>query len=191
MRDQYAPSEEVKPVREKPGPSGANLHVNALGVVQFGLIPRLEIGGSTTFLLGAHFYNTGVLSHVVIPGDDEELQFSIGGNIGLRHYFNRGGGQYGGYFGGYLEYASLTMTDETSDMAEYNRRMVIPAVDAGYRWVWGSFLLDLGGMAGAAIPVSIEDKPIGEEGCRYVDSCLEESDTTPFAMATVDVGFFF
>jgi hypothetical protein len=64
-------------------------------------------------------------------------------------------------------------------------------VDAGYRWVWGKFLLDLGGMAGAAVPVSITDTPLEPNGCRWEDSCLEESSTTAFAMATLNVGFFF
>jgi hypothetical protein len=173
------------------GPSGANLHVNALGLLQFGLIPRLEIGGSNTFLLGAHFFNTGALSYVVIPGDDEELNFSIGGNLGFRHYFSRRGGQLGGYFGAFLEYASLTMTDETDDRAKYERGLLIPAVDVGHRWVWGKFLLDLGGILGAAFVVSAKDTPIGEEGCAYVDSCLEEAETSAFGMGTLDVGFFF
>jgi hypothetical protein len=159
-------------------------------VLQFGLIPRLEIGGSTTFLMGAHFFNTGALSYVVLPGDEEEdeLNFSIGGNIGLRSYL--GGGQRGGYFGAFLEYASVTTSDPTDDRAEYHRGAVIPAVDAGYRWVWGTFLLDLGGLAGAAIPVSVTDTPIGPNGCRWENSCLENAETTGFAMAILDIGFF-
>ena len=172
-------------------PRGVNLHVNALGVLQFGLIPRIEMGGSTTFLLGAHFFNTGALSYVVIAGgDDEEFDFGLGGNVGLRHYFNARGAQAGGYLGALLEYASLTTSDDTDDMAEYQRQVLIPAVDAGYRWVWGSFLLDLGGIVGAAFPVGATDEPIGDEGCAYVDSCLEETETTPFAMGTLSIGFF-
>jgi hypothetical protein len=172
-------------------PRGANLHVNALGLLQFGLIPRLELGGSTTFLLGAHFFNTGALSYVVIPGGEEELNFSVGGNLGVRTYFHAKGGQRGGYFGAFLEYASIATTDDSDDRAKYERGLLIPAVDAGYRWVWGKFLLDLGGVAGAAFVVSAKDTPIGPDGCAYSDSCLEESDTTAFGMGMLDVGFFF
>lgn len=174
----------------EPPPTGVNFHVNALGLLQFGLIPRVELGESTTFLLGAHFFNTGALSYVVIV-DDETLEFSVGGNLGVRHYIHPKGGQQGFYLGGFVEYAYLSMVDDYDDLARYVRHLVIPAADIGYRWVWGKFLLDLGGMAGVAIPVAAEDTPVGFGGCRYFNSCLEESDTTFFGMATVDVGFFF
>ena len=182
---------EVERPRKTPGPSGANLHVNLIGVLQFGLIPRLEMGGSTTLLLGAHFFNTGLLSYVVILGENDEAKFSIGGNVGLRHYFNSRGGQVGGYFGGFLEYASLNSIDETDDRAEYHRGMLIPAVDAGSRWVWGKFLMDQGGIAGAAFTVSAEATPLGADGCHWSDSCLEEKTTTPLMMGVLNLGFFF
>ncbi len=176
--------------QEEPVPKGVNLHINALGLLQFGLIPQLELGGSTTFLLGTHFYNTGALSYVVVVGD-EYLDFSIGGNLGVRHYFDPEGGQQGFYLGGFFEYAYLDMHDDFQDYARYERHMAIPAVDIGYRWVWGSFLLDLGAITGVAIPVVARDTPIGVSGCRFSDSCLEESETTFFGMAVVNVGFFF
>jgi hypothetical protein len=185
------PSAASVEARPAPVPGGANLHVNALGLLQFGLIPRLELGGATSFLLGAHFFNTGALSYVVIPGNNEELNFSIGGNLGARRYFHARGGQRGGYIGGFLEYASITTTDDSDDRAKYERGLLIPAFEAGYRWVWGKFLLDLGGLAGAAVPVSVKDTPVGPDGCYYSDSCLEESETTVFAMGMLNIGFFF
>lgn len=57
----------VQPIEEPP--RGTNVHVNALGLLQFGLIPRVEFGGATTLLFGVHFFNTGILSYSVIPGD--------------------------------------------------------------------------------------------------------------------------
>lgn len=159
--------------------------------------PRIEFGSSTTVLLGLHFFNTGALSYAVLAGDDEELNFSIGGSIGLRHYFDARGAQAGPYVGGFAEYASITVTDDSDDLARYDRLVLIPAFDAGYRWVWGNFLLDLGGHLGAAFVTVAEDTPIGPSGeedpsagCVYADSCLEEADTMVFGMVVVDVGFF-
>lgn len=174
-------------------PTGVNLHVNALGPLQFGLIPRLEIGGSTTVLLGAHFFNSGLLSYVVLqdPSDDEYFDFGIGANFGLRHYFNAGGGQAGFYLGAFVEYAFTRVIDDVDDRAAYQRHSIVPAVDIGYRWVWGKFLLDVGVLAGAAVGVAAEDVPINPGGCGFVDSCLGELNTTAFGMGVVDVGFFF
>lgn len=178
-----------QPMAEE-APSGTNVHINALGLLQFGLIPRIEFGGATTLLLGLHFFNTGVLSYSVIPGDDA-FSFGIGGNIGVRRYFHPDGGQAGAYLGGFLELAYIKIVDDSDDMAEYHRNLLIPAVDAGYRWVWGKFLLDLGGVIGAALVTGAEDRPIGSNGCRYSDSCLEETETTIFGMGMLNVGFFF
>lgn len=165
--------------------------MNALGLLQFGLIPRLELGGATTFLVGIHVFNTGLASYAVLPGDDAHLDYGVGGNIGVRHYFRADGAQAGAYLGGFLEYAQVKTTDDVDDMAVYTRDVVIPGVDAGYRWVWDNFLLDVGGLLGAAIPVVSKDEPIGEDGCVYSDSCLEEAEPSFYGMAAVDVGFFF
>lgn len=180
----------LPPAKDPPG--GTNVHINALGLLQFGVIPRVEFGGATTLLLGAHFFNTGILSYSVIPGDSsaDTFSFGIGGNVGVRRYFHPDGGQAGAYLGGFLELAYIKTVDESDDMAEYHRNLLIPAVDAGYRWVWGKFLLDLGGIVGAAIVTGAEDRPVGPNGCRYSDSCLEEADTTIFGMGTLNVGFF-
>ncbi len=174
------------------GPRGTSLHVNALGLLQFGLIPRIEFGASTSFLLGAHFFNTGALSHVVIadPDGEESLDFSYGVNVGFRHYFNRQGAQAGGFIGGILEYASINITDD-DDLAEYHTTLIVPAGDAGYRWAWDSFLLSLGGLLGVAIPVDETDTPIGPNGCAYEDSCDSEvGEPEVYFMAAIELGFF-
>jgi hypothetical protein len=171
--------------------TGTNLHVNALGLLQFGLNPRLEMGGATTFLLGVHVFNTGVASYILLPGDDAYLNYGVGGNLGVRHYFREDGAQAGAYLGGFLEYAVIKTTDDEDDMAEYTRHVVVPGAEGGYRWVWGTFLLDVGALLGAAIPIVSEDEPIGDDGCVYEDSCLEEADPALYGMAVIDVGFFF
>jgi hypothetical protein len=109
-----APASEALPTPEAV-PHGVNLHVNALGLLEWGLIPRVEIGGSTTVLVGAHFFATGLLSYVLLTGDNEDFDYGYGGNWGARHYFNSRGAQAGGYLGGLLEYATFQTTDPDDD----------------------------------------------------------------------------
>lgn len=183
------PLVDVRPADPKVG--GTNLHVNALGVLQFGLIPRLELGGSSTLLLGAHLFNTGVASYVAIGGDDEKFSYGYGGNVGLRHYTDSQRGQAGFYLGAFLEYARVETQDDVDDLAIYTTDLVIPALEFGTRWVWGQTLLDFGLLVGAALPVGAKDKPLGEDGCAWESSCLEERDPYPFAMLVLDIGLFF
>lgn len=114
----------------------------------------------------------------------------LGANVGLRRYLHAGGGQRGLYVGGFLEWAYLNTRDEVDDQAEYFRHLIIPAGELGYRWVQGNFLLDIGILVGSALPVIVEDNPIGSMGCRYESSCDEDSEPYPFGLVVVDIGVF-
>lgn len=189
--ESHVPSDGHPERMNRQTPSGwANVHVNALGLLQFGLNPRLELGRKTTFLLGTHFFNSGALSYVLLPGDDEFFDLGIGGNVGLRHYLGRDG-PIGAYLGVFLEYAFVRTVDDVDDLASYERQVLIPAVDVGYRWTWGNFLLDVGALVGVGVPFAGNDVPLGPSGCVYEDSCNVELGTRFFATGIVDVGFFF
>ena len=168
---------------------GTNLHVNALGLLQFGLIPRVEFGDNLTGLIGIHLPNTGALTYVLASADDEDYGFGFGVNLGMRYYFNSWDEQRGFYLGGFAEYAYSTSEDTVDDLAEYETHALITSGEVGFRWVFGSFLLDVGGMLGGFFPISSSGTPIGPGGCPFEDSC-DGSDTTVFGMLVLDVGFF-
>src|SRR5262245_31333017 len=77
---------ETPPHREK-GLSGS-VHINALGPLQFGLTPTLELGTrSASGLLRLRWMNPGLLSQSLAKEEnDEELAFSYGAALGARYY---------------------------------------------------------------------------------------------------------
>ncbi len=176
----------------EPQISGTNFHVNVLGLLQFGLMPRIEAGGTVTALVGLHIFNTGAASYLVIPDldDDEVFKWGFGANLGLRAYAGPRG-QQGFYLGGFAEAARIVVEDDSSDLARYTRDVAVFAGENGTRWVWGSTLLDFGLQLGAAVPVRVIDEPIGPDGCSYEWSCAEEASVFPFGMFVLALGFFF
>jgi tetratricopeptide (TPR) repeat protein len=170
-------------------PSALNIHVNALGVLQFGLMPTVEIGRQMSVLFNAHIFAAGALSYLLLP-DDENDSFKEGWGGGMRLRYYPSGAQRGFFFGGGAEYVYIKTADEEDDEAEYITHALVPMGDVGYRWVWGRFLFAAGGLAGVAVPISSEDVPIGPHGCHYYDSCPNKRDPFPFIMAALDVGWF-
>lgn len=178
---------------ESPGAhSHFNAHINALGLLQFGLVPAIEFGGRN-FGIAARLrlMTTGVLSHVVAADttDDEEFASGIGFGAGVRYYSGTGGNMRGFYVGGGLEYVSTRVEDTTDDREAYLTKAIIPEFDAGYRWGFGRFLLGVGGMAGYLLVQSAttEDLSSGQDERLYPNTASD----TLYAMAVLDLGFFF
>ena len=122
----------------------------------------------------------------------ETFVVGFSGGLGVRIYTNPyAGNMRGFYLGAACEYAYTKTRDDTDDMAEYSTYSMMPMGELGYRWVWGNFLLSVGGALGAGIPVSHEDTPIGENGCKYGnDSCPNERSVYPFGGISLDLGWF-
>jgi hypothetical protein len=172
--------------------SNFNAHVNALGVFQFGLVPAVEFGGRN-FGIAARLrlMTTGILSHTVAAdtSDDEEFASGIGIGAGARYYSGSGGNMRGFYVGGGVEYVSTRVEDTTDDREAYLTKAIIPEFDIGYRWAFGRFLLGLGGMAGYLLVQSAttEDLSNGQDDVLYSNT----AEDTFYAMAVLDLGFFF
>ena len=172
--------------------SNFNAHINALGLFQFGLVPAIEFGGKN-FGIAARLrlMTTGILSHAVAADttDDEEFASGIGIGAGVRYYSGKGGNMRGFYVGGGLEYVSTRVEDTTDDREAYLTTAIIPEFDIGYRWAFGRFLLGLGGMAGYMVVQSAttEDLSNGQDEFLYPNT----AEDTFYAMAVLDLGFFF
>ena len=168
------------------------IHVNALGLFQFGLAPTLEIGGRNFSVQArVRFLNTGLLSYIAVADafDDEVFNFGLGIGASLRGYFFGDGNMRGLYVGGGAEYITTTVTDEFIDEAEYSTNSIAPLAEAGYRWVFGRFILEPGVIGGAAVPISSTDVPVGFTGCTFEDSCLEERETFFYGLLRLSIGF--
>jgi hypothetical protein len=166
--------------------SGA-FHLNALGLLTFGLMAGLELGGRHLGLLTrARFVQAGVANHFLYPDRDEgeTLGFGLGASLGVRYYTAHRDWLSGFYIGGMGEWSHVTVDDPEESKTEVYRRASFGA-DLGYRWNLAGFLLGLGAIAGWSVPLSSED--------RFDDGTTEERDdeTTLFGMAVLELGFYF
>jgi hypothetical protein len=172
--------------------SRANFHFNALGILQLGLDPTLELGGAHwSLLFRVRPMNTGLLSYYAIgtPSRYDNFVFGMGGGIGFRGWALGKGNMRGLYFGGTLEYAYTRVDDEEDDLATWRTHSIVPMGELGYRWVFGRFLVGLGLVGGAAVDIASSDTPIGPSGCAYEDSCNNARDPFPFGMLRLDLGW--
>jgi hypothetical protein len=162
-------SAQGAPTKTAPGPeqrsssadSTVNLHFDALGLLQFGLTPTLEIGKKFSGYLRVRPLNSGLLSYFLLADNGGYFQWGIGGALGM-HIFSAGAGNMRGVFGGpALEYVYVqTKNTRSAYRAEYGTHALIPQLDLGYRWGFDSFLLGLGGRVGLSVPVGHFDNAI-------------------------------
>lgn len=157
------------PAKPAPGPeqrsssadSIVNLHFDALGLLQFGLTPTLEIGKKFSGYVRVRPLNSGLLSYFLLADNGGYFQWGIGGALGM-HIFSAGAGNMRGVFGGpAIEYVYVqTKNTRSQYRAEYGTHALIPQLDLGYRWGFDSFLLGLGGRVGLSVPVGHFDNAI-------------------------------
>ena len=167
------------------------LHADALGSLQFGVTPTVEVGEKYAGYARLRPLNTGVASYFLLGHDDEdEFDWGVGGALGF-HAFSARDGNLRGFFGGpALEYAFVKTRDTKRDFATYRTHLLVPQVDFGYRWGFRSFLLGLGMRLGVAVPVHERAEPRGSQGCRRADSCDRDLDATFLPGVFLDLGYF-
>ena len=187
-----APKKEKPPVKPPEDPSKkslVNLHMNALGALQFGVTPTLEFGKIVSGYLRVRILNSGLASYLLLPGDSStDFSWGLGGALGL-HIFSAQNGNMRGFFGGVaLEYAFVENSDTRRNYAAYRTHTMIPQLDIGYRWGFGRFLLGVGLAAGISVPIYSEDVPLLSIGCNY--DCSGERDIHALTNLLIDVGFF-
>jgi hypothetical protein len=175
-------------------PRGADTHfaayANVLGFLQFGVVPAVEVGGRNFGVSArARLMQTGALSYLLLADGTDDEVFASGLGLGghVRYYSGKGGNMRAFYFGGGLEYVSTRVEDTTSDREAYVTSLIVPQLELGYRWVWGNFLLDVGGALGYAIVTSAETEDLS--GGRDRQLYQNNAESTFYAMGTLNLGF--
>jgi hypothetical protein len=172
------------------GRVAANFHINLLGVLVFGTTATAEIGGEHIGV-GARlrWINSGVYARTQIPmSKDEEMVFSYGGGIGARYYTASAGPLSGLFVGPALEVAHTRLENSVARIATVTS-LVIPQVEAGYRWRFGSWLVGLGAAAGYALVLSrsVDDIDGGTNSSLYKNT----AENKVYGSILGDVGLFF
>lgn len=193
--------DEARPVPERVAQPGherdesadaiVNLHLDVAGAVQFGIAPAVEIGQVVSGYLRLRVVNAGLLSYFLLGRDSSDyLRAGVGVALGL-HLFSAERGNMRGVYGGLaLEYAFLEMRDSSRDFAIYRTHALIPQLDVGYRWAFGSLLVGVAVGFGFAIPIENSARPLGNMGCRRLNSCIEDFGASFIPGVTVDLGWF-
>jgi hypothetical protein len=188
---QPKPTEPAKPQRSSSADSIVNIHMDVLGLLQFGPTPTLEIGKKFSGYLRIRPMNAGLMSYFLLaPDDGDTFKWGLGATLGM-HVFSARDGNMRGVFGGpALEYAFVETKNERPHFATYGTHVLIPQLDMGYRWAFDSFLLGLSGRLGVSVPVASYDEPIGINGCALDTSCNGDRSVYVFGGVALDIGIF-
>lgn len=168
-----------------------NVHADVAGLLQFGLTPTIEAGETLSGYLRLRFVNTGLASYFLLGRDaDDDLRFGAGAALGFHWFSAKDGNMRGLYGGAALEYAFVETSDDSVDFARYRTHALIPQIDFGHRWAWGSFLIGVSAKLALAIPVSHRASGIGPTPCARPDSCREDLSVSVIPGLGVDLGWF-
>jgi hypothetical protein len=186
------PAHAPAPERDSSADSLVNVHVDAAGLLQFGLTPTIEVGESVSGYLRLRFMNTGLASYFLLGRDaDDDLRFGGGAALGVHFFSSKRGNMRGLYGGAALEYVFFETRDDSVDFARYQTHALVPQIDLGYRWAFGNFLLGVSGKLGFAIPFESTATGIGETPCPRPNSCSVDSSAAFVPGVGVDLGWFF
>jgi hypothetical protein len=180
--------------RSSTSPAGdtiqSNVQVNALGVLVFGLTGAFELGTSHWGTAArARWLNSGLVARSKFPADDNQsLVFSYGAALGVRYYGASSGPLTGMFVGPAVEYVHARVEDHVVQIATLTS-LVVPQVEAGYRWRIGALLIDIGAGAGYALVLErgVEDLGGGHNAANYQDNAAN----TPYLSVLGDIGYFF
>ena len=171
------PAQPVMPVNTAvSSESRTAFYGNLLGLLQFGLTPTLEMGGSKTILVRGRLLNTGLLPYLLAAEEGETFEFGIGLGFLARTYVG-GQSQQGPYFGAGIEVMNAGSTDDYNGN-EYSTTSLIPQVEGGIRWDYPNYIVGVGAFLGATVPISTSGYD------------MDEADSLVAAGLMVDVGWY-
>jgi hypothetical protein len=171
--------------------SRVNLHADVAGLLQFGVTPTLEVGEHWSGYVRARLVNTGLASHFLLGQDSsDELRIGAGAALGMHWFTARHGSMRDLYGGVAVEYVFVEMKDTSVDFARYRMHTLIPQVDLGYRWAFGSLLVGVSGKLGFAVPLRSHAVGVGDLPCRRPDSCDPDVSASFIPGIGVDIGWF-
>jgi hypothetical protein len=178
----------VLATRSPSADSNLAFHINLLGLLQFGPTLALELGGKTaSFAARFRALNAGALSYVLVAdaSDGETLDFSYGLAATLRIYTAVQGNMRGFYWGPGVELVHARVVEDES--VAYTTELVIPELEIGYRWAFGSLLVEVGAAFGYGFVTSATSELIADGGTLYSN----DAENGAKALGTVAVGAFF
>jgi hypothetical protein len=161
--------------------------VNPLGFLQFGPIVQLEIPMSPGFVGLAHFrlHGLGALSYLLFPDIPNFWSFAVGG--GVRYFLLPPSSPVSPYIGGLAEIGYTPYYGDVGYVSEYQGNSIYLTVtfNAGYRWRFEGFLVEVGGYVGASPTVWSQWHYVSAPSVFYQGNLP----IVFFAMAEVSIGW--
>jgi hypothetical protein len=186
-----ATSSQAAPAPEPSSALVTDAHVNALGVLVFGVTGAFELGsGNWGAAARLRWVDSGLYARSTLPASaDQSLAFSYGGALGARYYSAAHGALTGWFAGPALELVHTRIEDPRVAKIATVTSLVVPEIEAGYRWRAGSWLFDLGLAGGYAIVLSKGVENI--QGGTGASAAQNSAANKPYASVLGDVGFYF
>jgi hypothetical protein len=136
---------------ETPKPT-LNLMLNPLGLVQFGPIAQLEVPITPNLYGLAHvrLHGLGLLSYLLLSDIPASYSFAVGS--GVRYFFLDKNTPHAPYLGALVEAGYGPYSGDIGSSYEYQGSSfyLTLAFNGGYRWRFGSFIVEVGAYAGVS-----------------------------------------
>ena len=142
-------SQRVRSFETHTAPVHMSVFANPVAALLWGGIVGMELGRKITAGLRLRIPNAGLLPYT-LEGDDSEFEWGLGGSLGVRFYRYGDARPNGFYFGLLAEYYHVTGRRPSYD---WQLGYLAPAIDVGYRRIFGHVFLSLGGTLGCFINI--------------------------------------
>lgn len=197
------PREEVEVRREEPPQRSSSadaflaVHADLMGFAQLGPTLTVEAGTRFSGLVRARFMSVGLIPNLFIGTLSLPLARAFSVGAGGRFYSAGRGNLRGFYVGPFVDVVTTSVVHPTEANSSgkglaYETLGVLPALELGYRWGFGHFLLGIGGAAGAHVPVYAKRTPIScTEGCVVLPSTAAQRAPFPYGSFNLDLGVLF
>jgi hypothetical protein len=161
--------------------------VDPLGFLLFGPTLGVEIGiGQYSVVAFGRWLDGGWLAKSMFENDTDKFAFSFGGGLKGRYYF--GAGLVGPHLGLAVELLK-TRTENHVDLVAVNNLILVPELEAGYRYGLGRFFAGVTLALGYAQQVSKTVENI-EDG-NQADFFYAKDVSTFYATGSLDLGLLF
>lgn len=167
-------------------PTGA-VFVDPLGLALFGPTLGAELSfGQFSAIAYGRWLNAGLLAHQLFLNDNDNFAFSYGAGLKGRYYFQPG--LIGPHLGVAFELLRSRTTNDVSNVA-VNNTIIVPELEGGYRYGFGSFFIGVAGGVGYAYQASSSVENInGDSQAQFYEAA---DVSTIYGSANLDLGLFF
>jgi hypothetical protein len=175
----------------KSAQKNALLFLDVGGLIGFGAALGFEYGYETSFVARARFLNSGLMSHAVFQENEfQRFAWGVGGSVAARHYEAWSGNLRGFYYGGGLDYASITVADRVRTGVTQTLHSIAPFGEFGYRWVFGDFAFGFGPTVGLRYPMGTGFTLANKVRCDAERECEDVNRRRFEGTVHVELGWF-